>query len=897
MLARVIFECSNKGFMDWTSDDNSWFLKWLGVSSDITMLRTFFSVKTPTVCALYEHLCEEVRHLKRPAAARVLFEVRDTVRKNYAIVKGEAFFLRTAVEIGSRADGMLHCATRACERVLSPLKKASLRSSQHLQSLFMIAAAQRDVPMLRLLVSAVSDSDDKTEFESDAASRLLAVIMRQIYVWDLEESEGDSTIVDYIGLLIQGGILSIRLSAWCCCDDRPQLPIKNCESLTVDELVMICPPARRKHLYSVILHWSTEHRLFISKGGIFSASLDGANGLSSYLRSCQEKQSFDVHSIIQECLVFSSKLNDTDTASALLGLGTNPGTNFPSNNPEQYHKGVLFWDPIIVAAAAAGNLDILKLLTKRVDLVFFVQRVPIYGIVQVEDARRRYGVSTGGALPRLENLQRHCLYSRTEISDTAMSNGTLRFDPFNASDLYFIAGSDDYRDLFVPEQRCIDTLAWIRDIAISLGIGQTIDQEIIMAALINGPAPPATQFWTTTYHPCDVLLLEGLVDANIEYHEDDMDLLQLSIRAQCSLKVVEFLLSKGLRVHSRAAAQSGNTMLHDALLSKSSDRVQIVKLLLREGADYKYYGEGLTFLEASLWELKTTIHERRDSLELFTYLFEMGSPLRVWTRQRIQPALLRRLMDTNADDELILRVLDAGAELNTIESISYPLESATKTPLEAAICEHRERLAQEFIRRGADVHALTNGIWAGQTALQSACQAKSSLQFIRYLVEEQGANVNESPGRVEGFTALQHAAFQGTLSVAEFLLAHGSDINALSGKFKRPWKLPRFRALDFAAHGGRLDMVEFLLKAGGRSVTAGLGGAMQLAKENGHFAIFSVLQDWEEEHGSKIIMEEAEWQRQNPDSARVLLETLSKDDFSEDSTFESGDSLERVLDE
>lgn len=860
------------------------------MSADLTMLRKFFSIKTPTVCALYEHLCGVVLSLKRPALLRVLFELRDTVR---AVIHFGPFFLRAAVEMGSRTDEMLHCAERAFEPVSRALQLGILMkcptTTRHLQSLFMVAAAQRDMPIMKLLVGAVKQSNDETNFQRDGATRLLAVVMRQLYAWDFEEPEGDDTIADYIGLLIQGGILSPRLSMGSCCDDRPHVPIQNCGSLTVDELIMLCPPAKRKHLYSVILQCSDEHRIFTSKAGIFNASVDGSLGVSSYLQSCEQKQ-YDVHAMMQECLFFASRLNDTATASALLALGTDPEVRLLSNNQERYHKGILPWDPIVVAAAA-GNLDMLNLLSERVNLACFFQKAPIYDIVQVEDAFQKYNIPTGRELRRLENLQRHCIYSRTQISDGDIADGTVRFDPFGCSD-QFTTNEDSARACFVPETRRIDTLTWVRNRAVALGHNRAVDKEIIMAALSTGPQGGTARSWTNTYHPCDVLLLEGLVDANIEYREDDMDLLQLSIRAQCRFKVVEFLLSKGLRVHSRTAAQSGNTMLHQALLGNSCDRSQIVKLLLRDGADYKHCGERYTVLEASLYNVHS--HDRQDLMELFTHLLEVGSPLRPGPRQQImaQSVLIQGLLAADAEDEFILRVLDTAreAELDTQgsskvarDSQALPTHDSDPLPLQAAVGKHRERLAQEFIRRGADVHVRRGGSGSCPTTLQVACRIGSSLEFVKNLVEVQGVNVNEAPGRFQGFTALQCAAYSGTLSVAEFLLSHGSDVNAVSGDFSVRGALARYRALDFATIQGRIDMVEFLLKAGGRSVTAGLEGAIHIAKQTGHFAILSVLLDWKKKHCSRIIMEEVEWQQKNPDSARLLVDLRNDRDLSGDS--------------
>ncbi|KAH8768993.1 hypothetical protein F5883DRAFT_553288 [Diaporthe sp. PMI_573] len=881
ILARYSFEFSNNLWIDWESNEYSWFLAWLGLSADFRMLKMFFSVKSPTVGAVYERLCREVRRLKRPAPARVLFEIQDTIREHHAMIGDDTPFLRTAVEIGSRGDGMLEVAERAFQRTMSPkLGRASVRTSQHFQSMFMVAAAHRDLSMMGLLVSAVTHSDGKTEFSGDTAPRLLALVMRQIYYISAPEApEGDSVIDDYMRLLIQGGILSTNLSARCCCDDRPQVPIRNPESLTLDELIMMCPPKRRRYLYSVSLRWSNEHRTFISKAGIFSAAAEGADSLKAYIQGHNWYRSSEIPALMQDCLLFAVYLNDTETASALLELGTDPEVGLLSNNQERYHKGVLPWNPMIVAAAA-GNLEMLDLLKERVNLASFIKMAPICEIVQVEDAQGKYGVCSGRELLRLENLQRHYLYSQTQISDAAVANRTAYIEEFRYGQGCLPS------QFFLIEKRRMDTLAWIRRIAMDLGVGESVDKEIFEAALFNDPKAPAVPYRNTAYHPCDVLLLEGLVDANLGYHKGDMDLLQVCIRNQCSLKVVKLLLSRGFHVHYRAAPPSGNTMLHDALSNQSCDQSQIVRLLVREGVDYAHCGEGITILEASLQGTDLTRAEEPfpDKLWVFTQLFEAGAPVQQRRRSQLkewQP-LICLLVDADADDDLILRVLAAGAELNE-RGCSCASTSGRMTPLEAVISDNRESLAQKLMERGADVHTPA-GDGFTFTALQAACRVNCSFRFIEFLVTVQAADVNEAPGAKGGTTALQWAAFHGSLPVAEFLLAQGAAVNALSGS-------GRLRALDFAAMGGKLDMVEFLLKAGGRSGTAGLGEAIHIAKESRHLAILSILLDWEKEHGSRINREEAEWQQQNPDFVRMLRESGSDDDFSDDLASDSDDTM------
>lgn len=865
VLARVTFQLSNSEWIDWTADDHSWFLHWLGVSADVTMLRAFFSIKSPTVCAAYEKLCRTAVPLRRSTVARVLFEIQDTMRHNSPITADGVKFLEIAVSIGSKADGMLDVAKRALKSSTSSNERShgDRVQGQCLQQLFVLAAAHRDIAIMGTLVDALGDCHHENHFESDSAIRGISLVMRQVYAWDPEKVKDGYTIDDYIQLLIQGGILLPTIPARCFDDGRPEVAIRNPESITIDELVMISPPTKRRNLYSKILRSSSQHSTFVNNAGVFTAAVGGAQGLLHYLQSCKQNDAFEIRATMQECLLFAASLNDVQTVSALLELGVDTEIGLLSHNQEQYRKGRLSWNPMIVAAAA-GSLEALKLLRESNDLVLFLESAPIYEICHVENSQTKYWVIRGRELRRLENLRRHLIFSQTWDSDAAVENGTVHVLMLDRNEVLSPASRLVYlveqSRFFAVDKRRTETIAMIRTVATADGVGARIDKEIIEAALCYDPETWLMQVTNVAYHPCDVLLLDGLVDANLEYHEGDMDLLQLSIRAQCSLAVVELLLSKGLHVHSRAAAQSGNTMLHDALLSQCRDRSKIVHLLLWEGADYRHVSEGLTVLEASLHrDFSLTDGPFSDYLDIFTRLFEAGAPVRHRPRPQLETwnPLVCQLIDAGADDDLIVRVVDAGAELKERGRGGY-----RRTPLVTAIFAGRERLAEELIRRGSDVHAPATDD-GGCTALQAACRIGSSVQFIEFLIRAQGANVNEPPGGNGGMTALQYAAMDGSLTLVELLLDNGADVNALSGAYEG--RMGRVRVLDVVASLGRLDIAEFFLKAGGRSTIPGLGVAILFSKRRGHFALVSVLLEWEKQHGMRMLEEEAEWQRQHPD--------------------------------
>lgn len=871
MLARVTFHLSNNLEINWMSDDNSWFLNWFGVSADFTLLKAFFSMRTPTVSAVYEELCSVVLHLRRSTAACVLFEIRDTLKESSIMIGDGVNFLEIAAEIGSNADGMVNVAQRALKPSALWRGMSHLHRGQCPPQLFALAAARRDIAMMETLVEALGDCNDDVHPQAYGTMQLISLAMRQVYCWYLHEPKDDHTLADYVQLLVQGGMLVTTFSAGCWCDDRPKVAILGLSSITIDELIMFCPPMSRKAVYSAVLHLSNEHRMFLSKAGIFTAALEGAKGLVDYLCSCKQNDAYEVHATMQECLLFAASLNDTQTTSSLIQLGVDPEVGLLSNNQQWYHKGYLSWNPII-AAAAAGNLEMLNVLKDTIDLVPFLKSAPVHEIIHVEIPPFYNWEKTGREIRRLEHLRRYLLYSHKTNSHTAVANGTVnpRFCSYH--------GDISPVRLAIAEKRRIETITWIRSLAAAHGIGSIVDKEIIEAAVFYDPEKfgfKSRSVAYDVYHPCDVLLLNGLVDGNLGYREGDMDLLQLSIRAECSFAVVELLLRKGLRVHSRAAGQSGNTMLHDALLGQSCDRSKIVHLLLREGADYKHCGGELTILEASL-------HRQRlrgempfpGYLEVFTHLFEAGAPVQHKPRPQLEEwqPLVCRLINAGAGDDLILRVVDAGADLNERGRVGHhsPAYHEWTMALPAAILNRREMLAQQLIQRGADIHAPAGEI-VGFTALQASCFIGSSFEFVRYLVKVQGANVNEAPSEEFGRTALQWAAYSGLLSLAEFLLDNGADVNALSGIMEQGRPPNRQRALDVAAQYGRLDMVEFLLKAGGRSGTTGLDGAIYLCKRCGNFAVLSLLQGWQKKHRRRIMEEEAEWQQRHPDAAGLLL--------------------------
>ncbi|KAJ7675960.1 ankyrin repeat-containing domain protein [Mycena polygramma] len=112
------------------------------------------------------------------------------------------------------------------------------------------------------------------------------------------------------------------------------------------------------------------------------------------------------------------------------------------------------------------------------------------------------------------------------------------------------------------------------------------------------------------------------------------------------------------------------------------------------------------------------------------------------------------------------------------------------------------------------------------------CSAIAYIEGVRLLLEH-GADVNAVGG--EYGSALQGAAWYGSLDIVCLLLEHGADVNATGGEYGS--------VLQGAASEGHMDIVRLLLEKGADMNAAGwrYGSALQGAALNGHMDIARVL--------------------------------------------------------
>lgn len=157
---------------------------------------------------------------------------------------------------------------------------------------------------------------------------------------------------------------------------------------------------------------------------------------------------------------------------------------------------------------------------------------------------------------------------------------------------------------------------------------------------------------------------------------------------------------------------------------------------------------------------------------------------------------------------LVKELLKRGADINAPDHYGG-------TPLTTAASSGHLEVVRYLVEQGADLHAkLTtdfgDGIPDGRNALHLAVN-KGHVAVAEYLLAA-GCDPNEVCGR--GFTPLMVAAMNNLYEMADMLLAHGADVNAVHGGLGSYSGLRGYTPLVFAVSGGLVRLSKLLLQAG-----------------------------------------------------------------------------------
>ncbi|KAI0802774.1 ankyrin repeat-containing domain protein [Xylaria sp. FL0064] len=376
-------------------------------------------------------------------------------------------------------------------------------------------------------------------------------------------------------------------------------------------------------------------------------------------------------------------------------------------------------------------------------------------------------------------------------------------------------------------------------------LSQNLATEYGRDAMIQALVPPCASEWEPVEYDfeTDEEIIDMLFEAGIVLNDitaNGKDLLHFAIDSSCDLKIVENLVSRGAEIHSRPCLQDGKTMLHSAAASDSDDRQKIVELLLRSRADCRAEYGGHTILESALSVEGLMVTD--SSVRLYSLLLDHGAQLNGPAERLPEKALggswapvVTRLLYMDVPDELILQIIQAGANINSPGSPSRG--TARYTPLQCAIKWGRLDVARQLIARGADINAPAHGDY-GYTALQAACHpspgVEINVQFIQFLLDS-GADINAPGARVPGKTALQCAVEAGSMGAVCLLLDAGAHIIGTV-----EYSTVKSSALSTAAKRGSLDMVDMMLKKLAGNTKCGREPYEDAARVAEHWSYFAI---------------------------------------------------------
>ncbi|KAK0617014.1 ankyrin repeat-containing domain protein [Immersiella caudata] len=317
-----------------------------------------------------------------------------------------------------------------------------------------------------------------------------------------------------------------------------------------------------------------------------------------------------------------------------------------------------------------------------------------------------------------------------------------------------------------------------------------------------------------------------------------------SAAGEGDVKMVSFLLQRGAGVNAAAFDCGGRTALQAALGGESP--MKLARILLRKKADIlapPAIVDGRTPLEAFCHSCSDEAMEGSRSEMFFGELLDAGAEV---NRPDGEPSSVLHGLISKSWHKTLARCLEP--RYHTIAdhlwrdeefSEEDPELYKTLTPTQLAASEGDMEALKMLLEYGTSVNE-PPGDDFGRTALQAACEQEigpAKTELVDFLLD-QGADVNAEAGLECGVTALQAAAITGDIKLVELLISKGADVNAMASLEQGRY------AIEGAAEHGRLDTVKMLLNAGAKGnleLGTGFEYAIELAEENGHFAVANML--------------------------------------------------------
>lgn len=778
-------------------------LDWIGVSVDIATLRTFFSQQAFTILAVWEALAYTVKTWEHSSAFEVLLAV-------YLSIKDRGPW--TITEPSSNLEDYVNMAPNHVSTMINAYTYDQRELDRALHAAIF---SSRPIAVLEKLMSAGASLESDL-FHNNSADFLIRYFANEKY--------GPADL-PLLGFLLEAGAVVDQPSPYDCGQNwsGPNTPMYSTDYI----LHNWGYSTTNQDLWSLVSAYSDRQQTTVTVPGIFEAAQGGQDPLRSYLKA-RSKPYNDKYrkKVLEIALSEASGRGCANVVQSLLQFGVDPNVHMLSRfNPEASSQTI--WHPVI-RAVNSGQFHTLRIIVTEssTDIVFLEdivdEQLDLCSLRNMENSQR------GQILQLLSSLDISTEH-RSGILLCAIGPHNCGQPGHEAPDYAFVG------QLLELGLACLDCRQYFE--------GKT--SHILVRAIHK---------W------CDVRALDYVVQGMVEIPSGISavsigELLEATIsRPDCKRYEILAFLAQNIKGF-RSCAQENVSSLLSCLFRHMGCRHSQARNHWKCGC------EGLITLN---WFLDLEVPwEGRVLVELIKH----------------------------ANDQFMLGMIHSETDVSTIDGC-YALESS--------IFWDRLNLAVALIERGARVND-TRGE-NRSTALQQACEKGAPLWFIRFLVDkgedvnappdpdrgftalqaacfydvqlscisfliEKGADVNAPPAPYFGWTALQCAASSGRMNVAGLLLDRGADVNALSGLMDPVLEFRFMRALDLAAEYSRLDMAHFLIAAGARSHRlgrTGFKGAIEIARDEGNFAVASLVQEHADSHCGDPMEAESAWLRANP---------------------------------
>ncbi len=556
-------------------------------------------------------------------------------------------------------------------------------------------------------------------------------------------------------------------------------------------------------LHQILLSASSKDYGSTTFHGVLEAASTGIQALSKYL-SKNGKTGALLQEILEEALKFACEHSNHSAVMSLLDMGVDPNCLLPSNIGCPLQNAV-----------SQGDFELVKMLIKAGASV----KTPGILCSAIEHDEK---MCQGSKMLQfmLEEGADIKTYGKRALSRAAYGGN------FEAFQILLFSGVDVDDDYSFNTQTVLQNAVRSQNIGtVKIILDAGADVNALSEDGVDTAVGIAVEVATDSYQSVEMVqvLLAAGADVNIPE-----SILQAPIH-RGDERLVSILVKEGADVNSPTTRGDSISPVQAAAMKGN---LSLIKLLLESGANINAPAgkvNGRTAIQAAS-------STESPKMELIQFLLDAGANINAPAGEFNGRTAIQAASSTESPKiELIQFLLDAGANINAPAG-----EFGGRTSIQAASSTESPtvELIKFLLDAGANINAPACE-WFGRTAIQAASFKESpTMELIDFLLDA-GAEINAPAGAFAGVTALQGAAIRGHMKIALRFLEAGAGVNALAAAESGR------TALDGAAGLGRLDMVQMLLNAGAYGDSKKLhrfGNAIELARDNGHFTIASLLE-------------------------------------------------------